>query len=364
MAPRRGGGGYSSSYYRDDNPWSETVWLSLDYYYRDGYKTFFLTQFAFDILSLLAFVAFLIWACTIRNRSLPMKGLICALTSFICSQINIVAWEALYVAEAEVTKYYLISLMLWDFFKFVAICLTFYVFWNLIHRFLGLIRASGKPHVAVTIIHYISLAIIFLVSLAEWGMSVASYVRSVTSTYDDDMQWIWTQLIAAEYIVYWVLSTEILAWGIFVAIKARSNSFVSKMPAMAFITAAISWCAVSSALAIIYIRYSLMPTYDGLPIYLNAAEGIIQFVLWVGTYTGILLCCAKWRNLGDEQKYPAPQFQPQYPPAQFQPQYLAQSPEGQYPPVQQQPYGVAPYLDHSAQPQSHPHHQPHHVSPQ
>lgn len=83
MAPRRGGGGYSSSYYGNDNPWSETVWLSLDYYYRDGYKTFFLTQFAFDILSLLAFVAFLIWACTIRNRSLPMKGLICALTSFI-----------------------------------------------------------------------------------------------------------------------------------------------------------------------------------------------------------------------------------------------------------------------------------------
>lgn len=284
------------------------------------------------------------------------------------------------------TKYYLISLMLWDFFKFVAICLTFYVFWNLIHRFLGLIRASGKPHVAVTIIHYIFLVIIFLVSLAEWGMSVASYVRSVTSTNDDDMQWIWTQLIAAEYIVYWVLSTEILAWGIFVAIKVRSNSFVSKvsptqihmyflyiaqqltghfqMPAMAFITAAISWCAVSSALAIIYIRYSLMPTYDGLPIYLNAAEAIIQFVLWVGTYTGILLCCAKWRNLGDEQKYPAPQFQPQYPPAQFQPQYLAQSPEVQYPPVQQQPYGVAPYLDHSAQPQAHPHHQPHHVSPQ
>ena len=81
MAPRRGSGNYYS--YGDDNPWSDTIWLSLEYYYPDAYKPLFITQFVFDILSLLAFVAFLIWACRIRNRSLPLKGLICALISFI-----------------------------------------------------------------------------------------------------------------------------------------------------------------------------------------------------------------------------------------------------------------------------------------
>ena len=123
---------------------------------------------------------------------------------------------------------------------------------------------------------------------------------------------------------------------------------------MAFITAAISWCAVCTTTAIIYIRYSLMPIYhNGWPIYLETAKSVIQFVLLVGTYTGILLCCAKWHSLGDERKYAAPQYQPQYTLAQSPPGQLR---EGQYPPIQQQPYGVAPYVDQSAQPQAHSHH--------
>ncbi|CAG8903512.1 unnamed protein product [Penicillium egyptiacum] len=352
MAPRRGGGSSSSYSSYDDSPWGETVWLSLEHYQN---KPLFIVQFVFDILSLLALVAFLIWACTIRNRSLPLKGVICALTSFIFSQINMIVLEAMLVAETKVTMYYLISFMLIDFFKLVAICLTLYVFWGLIHRFLGLIRASGKPHAAVTTIHSVFLGIIFLVSLAEWGLCVAYYVRSVTSHSVGEIAWTWTQLNGAAYIVYWVLSTEILAWVIFVAIKAGNYAFASKLPAMALITAAISWCAVCTTVAIINIRYNLMYTsYEyGRPTYLETAKTIIQFVLWVGTYAGVLLCCAKWHSLGDGRNYPAPQYQPQYPPDQFPPD---QFPAGQYPPIQQQPYGVAPYLDHSAQPQAHSHH--------
>ncbi|KAJ5506736.1 hypothetical protein N7453_005693 [Penicillium expansum] len=357
MAPRRGGG-FSSSYYGDNNQWSDTTWLSLDNYRG---KSFFLTQFAFDILSLLAFIVFFIWACRIRDRSLPLKGLICALTSFICSQMSIIAWEALYVAGAEVTMYYLISLMLWDFFRVMAICFTFYVFWNLIHSFLGLINASGKPHVAVSIVHYLFLIIIFVLSFAEWGLCVGSYVRSVTSTYDETLQLIWTHVNGATDILCWAFSMEILAWIIFVVVKAGNHVFVSKMPAVAIITAATAWFAVFAVAAIIYIRYTLVyGDYYSWPIYLNAVATILKFVFWVGTYTGILLCCAKWHKLDDEQKYRVPQYQSRYPPDQFPPRYLAQYPEGQNPPIQQQPYSVAPYLDHSAQPQTHPHH----VSPQ
>ncbi|KAJ5405039.1 hypothetical protein N7465_006323 [Penicillium sp. CMV-2018d] len=349
MAPRRGS--YSSSSYSDYNPWSATVLLSLEHHRS---KAFFITQFVFDILSLLAFIVFLIWACKIRNRSIPLKTLICALASFTCCQINIVVWEALNVAEAEVTMYYLINLMLWDFFRVVAICLTFYVFWNLIHNFLGHIRGSGKPPVAVTIIHYIFLAIIFVVSLAEWGLCVASYVRSVTSVYDGTLQLTWSHVSGAADIIYWAFSMEILAWMIFVVTKAGNDIFVSKMPAMAIVTAAVSWFAVCSLSAIIYIRYSLVYV-SRWPLYLEAVRPILEFVFWVGTYTGILLCCSKWHMLGDEQKYISHQYQSQYPPAQTQPQYLAQFSGGQYPPIQQQPYGVAPYQDHSAQNQSHGH---------
>ncbi|CAG7953192.1 unnamed protein product [Penicillium nalgiovense] len=350
MAPRRGGGYYSSSY-GDNNPWSDTTLLSIGHYQS---RSLFIAQFAFDVLSILAFVAFLIWACTIRNRSLPLKGAICALTSFICSQISLVVLEAMMIAETVVTMYYMIGLMLTEFFRLAAVCLTFYVFWGLIHCFLGLTRASGKPHTAVTTIHYVFLGIILLVSLAEWGLCVAYYVQFVNSYYTSNLAWTWTQVSGAIYIIHWVLSTEILACMIFLAVKAGSNAFASKLPVMALITAAISWCAVCTTLAIIYIRYSLLPSYQyDRPTYLSTAISIVQFILWVGTYTGILLCCAKWRSLGDERKYAAPQYQPQYPVAQFPP---GQFHEGQYPPIQQQPYGVAPYIDHSTQPQAHPHH--------
>lgn len=125
--------------------------------------------------------------------------------------------------------YYLIDLMLWDFFRVVAICLTFYVFWNLIHNFLDHIRGSDKPHVAVTIVHYIFLVIISVVSLAEWGLCVASYVRTVTSRYDGTLQLTWTHLSGASGILYWAFSMEILAWMIFVVTKAGNAIFVSKV---------------------------------------------------------------------------------------------------------------------------------------
>ncbi|KGO65589.1 hypothetical protein PITC_019070 [Penicillium italicum] len=361
MAPRLGS--YSSNYHNDNNPWSEKVWLTLDNY---PAKSLFLTEHAFDILSLIAFIIFLISTCGIRDRSLPLKGLICALIFSICSKINIIAWEALFVTGTEVTMYYLISLMLWDFFRVMAICIIFSVFWNLIHRFLSLITASGKPHVAVSIIHYILLTIIIALSLVEWGLRVDSYVREVTSPHDENMQMISRQVISASNLVCWVSSMEILAWMIFVVVKAGDHIFVSKVnsrpktyslyvdipehtltghfqaPAVAIITAATAWFAEFATSSIISIRYTLVDgNSDVWPEYLNTTKTILEFFFWIGVYTGSLLCCAKWHWLGDDLKYRLPQDQSQYTPAQLQPRYLAQLPEGQNPPVQQQPYSVA-----------------------
>lgn len=87
MAPRRGGSSFVT--YSDSSPWSEKTILSLDYGYNgygpnnSDYRTMFITRFAFDIISLAALIVFLIWSCTIRNRGLPLKGLIWALFSFI-----------------------------------------------------------------------------------------------------------------------------------------------------------------------------------------------------------------------------------------------------------------------------------------
>ncbi|KAJ5812987.1 PDZ-binding protein CRIPT [Penicillium robsamsonii] len=350
MAPRRGGGGFSSSSYGDDSPWSETIWLSLEGYQGKG---FFFAQFAFDILTLIALVIFLIWACTIRNRGLPLTGIICALTSFICALINTIVWASLHIAEAEVMMYYVISLMLRDFFLVMGICLTFYVFWSLIHRFLGLITSSGKPHVAVTTVHYLLFALIFVVSLAKVALYITSWVGSVTRNQELLIQGQSSaKLSVAIYIIYWLLSMEVLGWTIFV-IKKAGNHFVSRMPAGALVNAAVCWFAMCLTWAVKYIRYS--PLFaNAYPMYMDLVTAIIQLVFWVGTYTGILLCCAKWRRLGDEQSYAAPQYEAQHPPAYLH-QNMTHVPEGNYPPVQQQPYGSAPYQDYSAQPLTYSH---------
>lgn len=86
MAPRRGGSGF----YYDNSAWSSTTILSLEYgSYGYGsnhnrYKDLYYAMFAFDILTLIAFIVFLVWSCTIRgNRGLPIKTLNSALFSFI-----------------------------------------------------------------------------------------------------------------------------------------------------------------------------------------------------------------------------------------------------------------------------------------
>jgi hypothetical protein len=87
MAPRRGGSSFVTYY--DSSPWSETTVLNLDYgyygygYNHSNYRTLFVTRTVFDGLSLVALIVFLVWSCTIRNRGLPLKGLIWALFSFI-----------------------------------------------------------------------------------------------------------------------------------------------------------------------------------------------------------------------------------------------------------------------------------------
>ncbi|KAJ5366365.1 hypothetical protein N7541_000306 [Penicillium brevicompactum] len=368
MAPRRGGSSYYSYY--ENSAWSETTILSLEYGYsgygsnRNNYKNLYYAMFAFDILTLLAFVAFLIWSCTIRNRGLPLKALISALISNILSQICTIVVEALYIANAEVMRYYLITYMLSGFFHYLGICLTFYVFWSLIHRVLGRLTDSGKPYAAVTILHWVLLGFTIVLSLAVWAIYVAYVAGDVTyryyiSVYD------YIKIGSSLRIIYWVLSLEILAWTIFAIVKAGTHRFVSKMPAFALTGAAVGWFAINLTYMVIWVRYNLLRINSRVinPDYLNTAQAVVNFVFWVATFVGLLLCCSKWRRLGEEPdkydapaQYPYPQYpqaQAQYPPGQYAPGPYppAQYPPGQYQtPYPNQPHGTAPYHDYAQNP--------------
>lgn len=124
--------------------------------------------------------------------------------------------------------YYLITLMLTSFFNFLGICLTFYVFWSLIHRMLGRLTDSGKPYAAVTIVHWILQGLIAVLSLADWALYVA-YLAGTVTNYSTKLGQEWIRLESALYIIYFVLSIEVLAWSIFVVVKAGNHRFVSKV---------------------------------------------------------------------------------------------------------------------------------------
>lgn len=124
--------------------------------------------------------------------------------------------------------YYLIIFMLQTFFILLGICLVFYVLWSLIHRLLARLTDSGKPYAAVTIVHWVLLGLIALLSLVDWAIYVAYLVLVVQSS-DLELGNHWVKYEASLYIIFWLLSLEILAWAIFIMVKGGTNRFVSKV---------------------------------------------------------------------------------------------------------------------------------------
>lgn len=127
-------------------------------------------------------------------------------------------------------NYYLITLMLSSFFSLLGTCLTFYVFWSLLHRLLGRLTDSGKPYAAITIVHWILLGLIVLLSIVDWGLYV-TYIVSTVTNFINPTEVAWIKLESALYIIFWLLSLEIIVWSIFVVVKAGNHRFVSKVSA-------------------------------------------------------------------------------------------------------------------------------------
>jgi len=129
--------------------------------------------------------------------------------------------------------YYVISLMLQNFFTVMGICLTFYVFWTLINRFLGLLASSGTPNASVTSIHSLLFALIVVMSLAQTALYIVSSVGMVTEQYATVRMHL-VRLNAALYIIYWLLSLEVVGCSFYMVSKARSHRFVSKVSPESF----------------------------------------------------------------------------------------------------------------------------------
>ncbi|KAJ5159594.1 uncharacterized protein N7482_006598 [Penicillium canariense] len=345
MAPRRSSGGSSSSssYYSDDNPWSQEIQFSLD---AVRSKSLFIAGFAFDVLTILALIIFLVWACIIPNGRGQLKGVLSALFAYLTAMICILIYEIFFLADATVTMYYVIDLMLNELFFLLAGCLLFFVFYNLIHSLLDRLTDSGKPYAVVAVVHWVLLGLVSLLSLATFALFVAVEVQFVQENYNSSLGNHYFKMESARGIIWWILSLEIVAWFIFIAVKAGSHRFTSKLPVFSLIVGSVSWMALNMMYAVIYIRYTLETNTSIAPKYLNTVESVCQFFFVVGIFGGILLACMKWRNVDDRPDKHGPE---QYP-AGTGPYQSYQHYQQQYPPQAQQYYQQQPYQQPYSQP--------------
>lgn len=147
----------------------------------------------------------------------------------IRSMITILVYEIFFFANATVQMYYVIDLMLNEFFGLAAGCLIFFVFYHLIHSILNRLTDAGKPYAVVAIVHWVILGLVSVVSLATFGLYVAFQVQYVQNYYYSSIAKQYNNLEAARAIIWWILSLEIVAWFIFIVVKAGSHRFASRV---------------------------------------------------------------------------------------------------------------------------------------
>ncbi|KAJ5718344.1 hypothetical protein N7488_003990 [Penicillium malachiteum] len=321
---------YSYYSYENTNYWNQEIELSYHYY---AHKKLYFAQVAFDCLILLALLKFAVWACTIRPTISPLRGAIAALTIWLLSQVLDVIIDILYLANATVKEYFNIAYILAYLFSLVAYCLVFMVFYSIIHKLLDRLTDSGRPYAILSAFHWGVLAVVTVVSLADFGVYTALIVKEVEENYTVKLLRDSNKLYAARTIIYFIVALEILSWGIYVALKAGAHRFTSKMPIFAVITGSLCWFGHTLMFAIIAMKYYLgNPFYVSVPVYLALVQDVLQFVFVIGIFSGILLSMMNWYKLDGGSDHNKPATAVQYP-------YNSAAP-GPYPPqlFQQQQY--------------------------
>ncbi|KAJ5714763.1 uncharacterized protein N7483_011944 [Penicillium malachiteum] len=322
---------YSYYSYENTNYWNQEEQLS---YHDIVNQKLYFVQVAFDCLILLVLLKFAVWACTIRPAISPLRGTIAALVIWLMAQTLEVVVDILYLANATVKETYHIAYILSYLFSVVGYCLVFMVFYTIIHKLLDRLTDSGRPYAVLSAFHWVVLAVVTVVSLADFGVYTALIVKEVEETYTVKLLKDSNKIYTARTIVYFIVSLEIFAWGIYVALKAGAHRFTSKMPIFAVITGSLCWFGYTLMFAIIAMKYYLgNPFYIDVPVYLAVVQDVLQFVFVIGIFIGILLSLVNWYKLDGGSDHNKPATSVQYP-------YNSAAP-GPYPPhlFQQQQYG-------------------------
>ncbi|KAJ5611137.1 hypothetical protein N7510_007856 [Penicillium lagena] len=312
-------------YYRSSWAWDRETKPGEELAYDPKYMRMYTAELAMTALTGAAMFGFLIWTCGIRQptnflskrRPLPMGGIRSALICWILADLLSCVYIGVAVGQDVVKEYYQIAPMLQSFFQHISQCLLFYVFYSLIHRFLDGLTDVGRPYAAVNIIHWIVLGVLFVMGMTSFALDVVNTVYYVTEVYILQVETAAEKVYCANAILLLVASLEVLAWAVFVTVKGGRGRFRSRIAAISLIIGAFFYFALNLMWTVLNIRIYLF--YYIPPDYLGLLESVLDFVFFVGTYVGILLCCVKWKSLSPQDgAWQAQQYSHQQQPYQQQ----------------------------------------------
>lgn len=126
------------------------------------------------------------------------------------------------LAEATVKQSFVVIYILNTIFISIAFVLSLFVFWSLVHRLLDRISGKGpNKNRVVVIVHWVFLALFAAVIIARCGV----YIAVVVGDYSSDFNDIYVEknnyrMMASLSIIYCAASLEVLAWMVFIFVKA------------------------------------------------------------------------------------------------------------------------------------------------
>ncbi|GFF32960.1 hypothetical protein IFM61606_07273 [Aspergillus udagawae] len=296
LLPRKSRGGHSSGGYSssssDNSPWNQEVTFSMDSLYLR--RSYFIAQLAFEFLTLGVLFLFLFGCFFIRQpkalpKTLPKKGLVFGILSYILAELLTIAYMFFYICEVTVKQSYVVMLMLQTIFWLLALFLMFYVFYRVIQAYLNRIGNGGKTFLPVSILHWVLLGVLGILMVVNAAMYIALLVMEVNGSSQWQIIGHYNRIVEARIIVSWLMSLEILVWTIFIIAKSR---FSSKTGSITLALAGFFLFVFSLEQLIVTIMYNFegkMP-----PRYLSLATSIVSFFCTIGIYFGLIFCGIQW----------------------------------------------------------------------
>ncbi|KAK5788061.1 hypothetical protein VI817_010557 [Penicillium citrinum] len=231
-------------------------------------------------------------------RPLPFKTVLVSMLSFTGSQICIGIYNIMSIGRFHFSnKTYSIPELISEALMLFAVNLLFYAFFEMILIYGEQIIGKSNFWPRMRIVHWMLLGLFVVLSILEWCWYVYQMVSGIKSVQtlgraSPDPYWVWTQIIASRWIVFWVGSWEVLGLFLIMGIQMstrtshiRMSTFLAVMSTSLFFGLNCLWAvwSINSYLA------SAVPPND----VAIAVREIIQFPFVTGTYLGLGLCF--WR---------------------------------------------------------------------